>query len=360
MSVTNKEAITAREGRYLFVDLLMIGLLLINLSLILFDYLFTSELVKGILTKYTPSFYEFYDLHIHQDFLAIDLIFVSIFVFELLVRWGIAIKNRRYHRWFFYPFIHWYDVLGCLPIGSFRFLRILRVIGLTIRLHKLGFVDLTSTYLYQKTIKYINILTEEISDRVVLHVLTGVQKQIKKGNPLLEQIIHDLILPKRNELVEWLSYNLQQAMKTAYDAHIDDLHHYINQKMVLALESNKELKTISKIPVFGHVITENFERAICDVVELVIDECIQDLASPRNREVVDDVTHLVLDSFMDDNEDTDTELNRLVRDIALESLELIKEHVRVQQWKLQEQLVHEAENSTDPEEIPSNGFQVPD
>ena len=197
MSVKIKEVITRKEGKYLFVDLVMMGLLLINLSLILFDFLFASDLFKGIFREYTPNFYTFYDQHIHQDFLRIDLIFVSIFLIELLIRWAIAVKNHKYHRWFFYPFVHWYDVLGCLPIGSFRFLRILRVIGLTIRLHKLGFVNLTNTYLYQKAIKYLNLLTEEVSDRVVLHVLTGVQNQIEEGTPLREKSGYDLSLPRR-------------------------------------------------------------------------------------------------------------------------------------------------------------------
>ncbi len=353
MSVKVKDAITRKEGKYLFVDLIMMGLLLINLSLIIFDFIFASDLFKGIFREYTPDFYAFYDRNIHQDFLKIDLIFVTIFVVELLIRWAIAVKNQKYHRWFFYPFLHWYDVLGCLPIGSFRFLRILRVIGLTIRLHKLGFVNLTQTYLYQKAIKYLNILTEEISDRVVLHVLTGVQNQIKKGNPILEKIVYDLILPRRAQLVDWLSYNLQQATTAAYNTHIDDLQHYINQKMVLAIESNRELKTISKIPVVGSIVTYNLERAVCDIVEVIVDEFIKDLASPNNKEAVDDVANLVLDSFLYD--DQDTELNKLVRDIALESLELVKDHIRVQQWKLQEELIDEIENGTDPEdEVPED------
>ena len=52
-----------------------------------------------------------------------------------------AIRKQTYPRWYFYPFLHWYDLLGCIPIGSFRMLRLLRLISLTIRLQKMGIID---------------------------------------------------------------------------------------------------------------------------------------------------------------------------------------------------------------------------
>lgn len=359
MAVRVKDALANKEGKFLFIDIVMMILLVVNLSLILFDSIFASDFVQNILSRYTPDFYRFYDRYVHQDFLSIDLWFVAVFVVELLIRWIIAIKNQKYYRWFFYPFVHWYDVLGCIPIGSFRFFRILRIIGLTIRLHKLGFVDLTKTYLYHKVIKYLNILTEEISDRVVLHVLSGLQREIEQGNPLLEQIVHDLVLPKRRELTDWLSYNLQQATSSAYEAHIEDLQFYINQKLTTAIGSNRELKVISKIPVVGGLVTNNLERTVCDMVESVVDECFQDLASPKNKEVVDDVANLVLDSFINPDRDQDTELNQMVRDIALDSLELVKEQVRIQQWKVREELLKEQKNSTNPSEVIEGDHQSP-
>lgn len=340
MRVRIKDILSKTEGKYLFVDFIMMLVLALNLGLILFELLFSSELVKGILQNYTPGFFDFYNTRIHQDFLAIDLWFVTIFVVELVVRWIIAIKNQKYHRWFFYPFLHWYDVLGCIPLGSFRFLRVLRVIGLTIRLHKFGLIDLTKTYPYRKSVKYLNILTEEISDRVVLHVLSGVQQEINEGTPVLDKILHDLILPQRVHLVDWISKNVQEATSVAYDTHIEELQDYINQKITTAIQKNPELKTISKIPIVGSVVTNNLENTVCDMVDSVVDECFQDLASPRNKEVVHDVAHLVLDSVIS-KEKENTQLNDLVRNIVVEALELIKEQVRVQQWKVQEELIKE-------------------
>ncbi len=347
MRVRIKEILRNTEGKYLFVDIIMMVILAINLFLILFDFFFSSDLIQEFFLKYTPGFYQFYNVHIHQDFLVIDMGFVIIFLIELIIRWIIAVKNHRYHRWFFYPFMHWYDVLGCIPLGSFRFLRVLRVIGLTMRLQKFGVIDLTKTYPYRKFVKYLGIATEEVSDRVVLHVLTGVQNEVDGGTPVLRKIISDLILPKRDELVNWVSLNIQEATATAYNAHIEELQDYINQKIVAAIDNNPELKIVARIPIVGNVVTNNLENIICDMVDSVVDESFQDLASPKNRAVIDDVTHLVLDSFM---EDSNKQLNELVEGIVVGALEIIKDQVRIQQWKIQEELVKEVNDPENQEE----------
>ncbi len=90
-----------------------------------------------------------------------------------MIRWAVAIARGTYHRWFFYPFVHWYDLLGCIPVGSFRWLRILRVVSLMFRLQKMGVVDFRDTYIGRSVIKYYRILVEEVSDRVVINVLEG-------------------------------------------------------------------------------------------------------------------------------------------------------------------------------------------
>ncbi len=339
MRVGIKEILSKRDGKFLFVDLTMMAILTINLSLILFDFTFSSPLIQGLFHRFTPGFYYLYSTYIHEDFLIIDLWFVTIFIIELVIRWIIAIKNNTYHKWFFYPFIHWYDVLGCIPLGAFRFLRVLRVIGLTVRLQKLGVIDLTKTYVYSKFIKYLNVFTEEVSDRVVLQVLSGVQDEIKNGSPVLNQIIGEVVQPQKAELVEWLSCRLQQVASEAHHDFIEDLHQYLDTKIASAIDNNPELQNISRIPLVGSMVTNNLEKTVSDMINHVVDQSLQDLASPHNKEVIDTLTHLVLDTFLTEKEDI--KLNGLVKNILLESLEVIKDQVKVQQWKVQEQKVKE-------------------
>ena len=114
-------------------DIGILILVLINLTFILFNFLFSAELVQGFLKTYLNAFYIFYNTYIFSNFALIDLVFVGIFITDIVVRWAIAIYLNTYHRWFFYPFIHWYDVLGCIP--SFRSFRVLRLFAVLYKLH---------------------------------------------------------------------------------------------------------------------------------------------------------------------------------------------------------------------------------
>ena len=162
-----------RELGGLAVDIVMLVLIVANLFLILIDWGFESLLVQQQLQAWVPSLYRWYDQTVHPHFFFYDLAFVAVFVAEILVRWGLAIYRQRYHRWFFYPFVHWYDVLGCIPVSSFRSLRLLRVIAMVPKMQRIGLFDLRDTYLYRKFEKYRDIILEEISDRVTVRIIEG-------------------------------------------------------------------------------------------------------------------------------------------------------------------------------------------
>ena len=75
MRLKIKEILSERERKDLIVDLIMMAVLTANLLLILFEFTFSSLWVQGVFERFTPGFYEFYNIHIHQDFLVIDIWF---------------------------------------------------------------------------------------------------------------------------------------------------------------------------------------------------------------------------------------------------------------------------------------------
>jgi hypothetical protein len=329
-----------REARVIIVDLLMIIILIINLNLIVFDWIFSYPMVQNLLEKYLPSFFYFYYENIHKDFLRVDLYFVTVFVIELLIRWAIAIKAKQYQRWFFYPFIHWYDVLGCIPVGEFRFLRILRVISILIRLQKLEIIDLTKTYLFERFAKYMNILVEEVSDRVVVNVLENIQDEIREGTPVSDRVITEVIMPQKALLVEWLSQRLQAVSSDAHQTYKDDIEEYVEKRIAEAVNNNKEIKDIGMIPVLGSMISRNLERAISDIVFSVVNGIIQDLGSSNNREIVSDLTDLTLESIL--VQGNDEKAGEMVKEMVLQSIEIVKDQVKVKKWKVRDEQEREA------------------
>jgi hypothetical protein len=83
------------------VDVVMIVLIIMNLVWIVFDWVFANPVVQDFLRQHAGEFFHFYNQNIHQHFLFYDLIFVYLFLTEILVRWIISIKKHTYHRWYF-------------------------------------------------------------------------------------------------------------------------------------------------------------------------------------------------------------------------------------------------------------------
>ena len=325
---------TRRPRRSIALDVVMLALISANILLLLFEWIYLMDGVQRLLAAYVPSFYQFYDENIHEHFFWIDLAFISIFVLDLLVEWGIAIARKRYHRWFFYPFVHWYDVLGCIPVGSFRFLRLLRVFSLTMKMQRLDIIDLTTTYPYKKVDKYIEIITEEMSDRVAVNILDGIEEEVRQGTPVAAKIRREVIEPRREAIVATLSERIQRATSETYTLYQEDIRQYVDQLIAQAIEKNREIRTIEHIPMLGKTVSTLLERAVSDIVFTVVDEAVEDLASAENNAVVNHVTRISTDALLDLE---DERMNAALREVVLQSLDLIKEQVMVQQWKRREQ-----------------------
>lgn len=321
----------ARELFGLTVDVVMILLIIANLALIIIDWGFQSVVVQQQLQYYAPAIYHWYNDTIHQHFLFYDLAFVAIFVVEILIRWGLAIYRQRYHRWFFYPFIHWYDVLGTIPVGSLRSLRLLRIIAMIPKMQRIGLFDLRDTYLYQTYLKYRNILLEEISDRVTVRIIEGLQSEIRGSEKVTERITEEVLAPQREALIQALTHRLQEATAVAYSSQQDDFHDYLDGVIAEAVEKNREISTIASLPGIGRPVASLLERAISDIVFNVIDRMVADVASLENDRVIAEVTSVSADALLSPK--YDQRLNRLARSIVLQSLDVIKDHVQLRSWK---------------------------
>ncbi|MCC5944057.1 MAG: hypothetical protein JJT94_03930 [Bernardetiaceae bacterium] len=331
------------------VDMLMMLLVLLNLGLILIEWFYDSVLIRDLFATYMPDLYQKYTYYIHRNFIIIDLSFVGIFITELLIRWAVAAHKRVYHRWFFYPFVHWYDVLGSIPLGSFRFLRILRVFSILYRLDKMGVIRLRETYIYSRVKKYYGILVEEVSDRVVVNVLNGVQKEVEKGSPLVDKIIKEVIVPQQDILVEWLARRIRKTTANLHTRYQSRMRYYLSERVTEAIKNNKDLEAIALIPLVGDNLSLRIKGGVSQVVYDTINGIIEDMAKHDNREVVKHASEAVFEDLIFEQDYTD--LNEIVRQISLETLEQVKEQVKIQQWKINDEAGNTAPNP-DEESFP--------
>lgn len=315
----------SHQTPWLIIDLTMLALLILNLSLIIFDSLFAVASIKSLLTEHIPGFVKAYQ-PIHDNFLLLDLAFVAIFLAEFFVRWIAAVKNKEYLRWYFFPFIHWYDLVGCIPVGAARIFRLLRIISILHRLHKYRIIDLKNSAIFRFFHFYYDVFIEELSDRIVVKVLSDVQQDISGGSNLVDQIQDQVLAPRKVVLHHWVSSLASHIGDSIEDQQVgESVREHIASSVSKAVRGNAQVQTLTYVPVVGSGIERILETAIADIVVQAVVNILKDMTPNRVGDILE---HGLTAPTL-----AEKELNIEILDIVNESLELVKEHVATQQWK---------------------------
>lgn len=318
----------ALERVHLTWDFLVIALVVANLTLLLFDGLFLLTPLNTAFEVIAPGLHDAYDRHIHANFIAIDLAFVTVFLFDVLLGWAVAIAERRYHRWFFYPFVHWYDVLGCIPVGGFRLLRILRVITLLQRLQRLGLIDVRRWYLYGVIIKYYDILMEELTDRISIRMLDSVQSHLRSSDGLSGRMVEQVLRPRQQALIHEITQRLEAMAGNAYDHNRDDTLRYVRGLVGRTLSESPEIRRLSRLPMGGQ-LTKGLEASLSDLACRLVNEALEGLQSPEFSALVEHLTESGFEAWLR----TDPHTEKVSEQVIVDMLELLKEQIAVKDWK---------------------------
>ncbi|MBN1656691.1 MAG: ion transporter [Deltaproteobacteria bacterium] len=328
----------------IFDDTVMMVALLLNIVLILFEWLFSYPLVQTWLRLSSPDGVLKILFYIHHNFVLIDLCFVVFYLAEFFLTWIVAAKNRWYDEWFYYPFVHWYDLLGCIPVGSLRFLRILRIFSVVIRLHIIGIIDLRKTALFRQLKKWQDILVEEVSDRVVVNALSGVQREMEAGGTVVERVVDEVLKPNQEVLAERLSRRLSETLAVSYHENKEGIENYIQATIESAFRKNNEIELIKSIPMVGKRLAEVLEGVIIDIISNVVDKGIGDLSGARSKAMVNEALNAVTATTAL-RPDPDR-LRDFVIKLLIEAIDIVKDQVKRKKWK--EDLYLQRELDFDP------------
>ncbi|QJQ95006.1 MULTISPECIES: ion transporter [Halomonadaceae] len=309
-------------------DLLVIVLVVVNLALLLFDALFLISPLNSAFEAVAPGLHGLYERNIHANFIAIDLAFVAVFVLDVLLGWAVAILERRYHRWFFYPFVHWYDVLGCIPVGGFRLLRVLRIISLLHRLQRLNMIDIHNWRLYAIYAKYYDILLEELSDRIALRLLDNVQDQIRASDSLTEKMIDNVIMPRKQQLIHEISQRMEDMVGSAYQRNRSDLMRYVSALIGRTLAESPEIKRLRRLPMGGQVANA-LDASLSDIACRLVHEAAEGLKSPAFGQLVERVADSGFEAWLK----VDHHSDMVTEQVMIDMIEVIKGQVERQRWK---------------------------
>jgi hypothetical protein len=305
----------------------MLGILLFNILWLVLDGLYETDVIHGLLEQHTPSFVTLYQ-PLHENFLFVDLAFVAIFLSEFIFRWVASVMRKEHLRWYFFPFLHWYDLVGCIPMASTRIFRVLRIVSIIYRLHKYQIIDLNRTALFRFIAFYADVLVEELSDRIVIKVLSDAQKDIAAGSPLINDIQTNVIAPRMPIVSRYVANVLNHLGDSILDGeHGEVIRSHVQSSVGKAVRSNPQVSTFSMLPVVGSTIENTLESAVTDIVTASIINLLSDIDAER----VDSFVRNGMTDFTPEDEALQHEMFLVVN----ECLELVKAHISQQRWKLE-------------------------
>lgn len=332
----DKEVLPPNKLKIIY-DILMVLLLLIDLVLILADKI----LMSGLATKLAQwlelgALLEVYQNHHHLTISAIGGIFTVFWVLELGARWLRAVVKKTYFRWFFFPFVHWYEVLACFP--ALRALRLLRA-GLIIkRLHGMGIKVIPQKWLNSAQFYY-HVILEELSDRVILTAIDNFREQMSQSKTH-GMLIQSTIDKNRGDLekviLDLLRTQLTPKLQTAFLAQTGErLSADIGLAVEQALMDTPELRKYLKlIPIAGSMI----EHQITDIGKHIG----ENVTTAINNHLFDEKTlDMLMVGIAKGVATLDTsrpELQKLVGSVVDDALNAFEKQIKIQQWKHKEQL----------------------
>jgi hypothetical protein len=273
------------------------------------------------------NYFRAYDLsgELTDHFWKLDLPFLLIFATEFFVRWYLALRRRTYSRWFFFPILNWYDILGILPVKQLRFFRLFRVVSMYLRLSRSEHSIVGDDFI-SRTIKYFaNIITEEISDMVALRILNETQEELREGTH--KRIIRSVVDSHRDALAAQLA--LQTRDLLANEDVRQQASEFLDANLEQAVESARALRMMPVPDVLLrpliNVVGQAVFNAFADTLEAT-------LSSAEGQAAVRAMIAEAVDGLV--SEITEGELEELVREISIEVIGHMKETVAVRKWAL--------------------------
>lgn len=319
-------------------DIVMLILLSVDLLLIFMDNILMSSFAATTAGWLGLSDnLNVYQAYYHEPIEVIGGFFTLLWVIDLLARWLIAIKKRTYYRWFFFPFVHWYEALSCFP--ALRALRLLRAAIIIKRLHGLGIKIIPERWL--KTMRfYYHVLLEELSDRVILTAIDNFRHQLHQNKQKPQLLPQKTLTQNRLELEQTifqllkseLNPRLQEALLSKQGEKLShDIGLAVEEALVQTPEFRRYLKLIpiagsmieSQITHIGRHIGQNITTAVNE--RIFHDDTLDELMASIARTLAN----------LDINQ---PQLRLLTTQIVDEVLDSLEEQVKIQQWKHQQHL----------------------
>jgi len=288
-----------------------------------------DHLDPRLITALRTNYYRGFDRsgRLVDHFWRLDLPFLLVFWFEFVVRWIISVRRRQYARWYFFPIFNWYDVLGLLPTAYFRLFRLLRLVSVYMRLRR---SELTSVGkgIFTRVVEYFSgILTEEVSDRVALRILSELEEEIADGTHVL--IARSVVLPRLGEIEDVLVREISDLLTA--ETTLERFRELVRLNLETAIESSESLRSVP----LPKAVVRPVVRTVGEVVvDATLETVSATLRSPEGQEALRRVVGSVVEEIV--GGPVLGEAEALGREIAIGVIDRMKDVVAIKKWALPE------------------------
>lgn len=319
-------------------DGVMLFIICVDLLIIVVDAIMMSGLTQNIVT-YLTSYLGFnwlsdalyhYRANWHPTATWLGDGITIFLIAEVAFRWFWAIVTQRYYRWFFFPFVHWYEVISCFP--QFRALRLLRVVVIGYRLYQMGFNVIRKSWI--KTGKfYYNMVLEEISDRVIMIALGTIENELKNSNAH-QKLIRSIIDNNRPQIQSLVGEILQKEVAPNLKQNADLTREGVGNAVYRALANVPELnKYLRMIPIAGKMIESEIQSIGKSVADNIASELLQPFYQDAKHGKQTNENFEIISKAVGNISAKHEPLEELVSSIIFSSIDTIRAQIKDQQWR---------------------------
>lgn len=312
-------------------DIFMMFIIVFNLFCLCANLFLMSSFGELFFNEiHLPQVLQYYKTDLHPWVIITETWFITFLIVELSIRWLIAIINKHHARWFFFPFIHWYEILAIIPY--LRFLRLIRAGIIAYRFHELGY-KVVPDAIMKRVLFYYRVVMEEISDRVVATVIDGIKQELDTSSTH-KKIIHDLVDHHRELFAVTLAEILQESLATELDAQRNLITQNVGQIVRQAIEDTPKLTQILRlIPIAGGMIENQIQSIGQQLGENITQGLIQPFTEGTAQQP--NATYQLISNKLSQLNIENQKLEELVESVVYESLESLKAQVLVKQWQIE-------------------------
>lgn len=264
----------------------------------------------------------------------IDSVFVAVFILEFLFMWSYSIRKVGEDEKILYPIYHWYDIVSCIPLQSFRALRLLRIIAVYNRLVKSGILIESNGPVTRRIKKYKNILNEEISANTGLNLLDDIEDDIKAGKN--RNLVQETLLTHKDAIKVELVKNIKHLQKSLLSNNQKVLSEFIALILEDTIKTHPEYKKIRDIPYLGDKVSSFVSKNnLTKISEQSFNTFSKSLDSNLNKPEGEELLNKIIEDVIDEVIliMQDEIIKDLMDSISIKVVEELKKSTQIRKWK---------------------------